>query len=554
MATELEIGSIAITVMIATILAFVARHRKQPTVIAYVLTGAILGPIGLSIVSSGTFTRTASELGLSFLLFFIGLEIDLEQIQEVAKPSFLIAGINMLITASGAYLLSLALGFGTYALFIAVAFSFSSTAVVVKLLADSDQLATLPGKLDVGMLLVQDLAVVVVLSAAQSGISNPIPILFHLGEVVLIASLIAFTSVTAGKKILSRWFNQISDDKHAFFIHGIAWLFIALVISGEIGLSKEIGAFLAGLSLAQIPYSSELKEEVRPLTDLFMAIFFIDIGLRMAPDALIMVQEAVIATAILVPLKFIGFFGLTDKLKFTPETSFKSSINMVQVSEFALVLGAIGLSGDLITKDVMSFISLTTVISMALSSYLIAKSGKLFGLFEKYLKVLEDDEKKDFNVRKLEDHAVIIGYDKIGESVAEILQEEFEKVIIIDRNSKNSRELGKSSYEYIFGDFKHGEIRNAAGLKDASFIISLSPEFEANLKTVEEAEDATVFVKAESVEEAAELYDLGAHYVIMKNELSSEKVKEYIRLWNEKPEIFREEVEKYRENLEDKDE
>lgn len=551
MSTETEIGRVAVAVVSATLLGFMAKEFDMPPMIAYVVTGALIGPLGFSILRSGSLTQTASELGLSFLLFFIGMEIELEQIREVIRPSVIIAAFNLVFVGIIGYLVALYLGFGPSALIIGIAFSFSSTAVVVKLLTDNDNISTLPGKLDIGILLFQDLIVVFVLSALTSGLSDPTGLALHLMEVLLIASLIAFTSLTAGRQILNRWFQKISESEHVLFVHGIAWLFAAIIVSGEIGISTEIGSFLAGLSIAQIPYSAELKEKVRPLTDLFMAVFFVNIGLQLQPEAAQLLNEALIAVAILIPVKFAGFFSLTDRLRFTPETSFKTSLNLVQVSEFGLIMSAVALSEGFIGTPVMNFITLTAVISMAISSYLISSSSEMFELSKPFLARLRSDQKNDFEVDKLQDHALIVGYDEIGRNLARALEEQFEKIVIVDRNSDNVQELAESGYEFIFGDFKHGEIRNAAGLKDASIVISLSPEQSTNMITLEEAEDATLFVKSENVEDAAELYDLGAHYVIIKHDLSSDKLIEYIELWREKPELFKKEVERYRNSLEE---
>ena len=542
----------ALIITTAAILGTAARKTKQPTVIAYIFTGLLLGPFFLDIIVETEGTQLLGEIGLSFLLFLIGVEIKLDEIREIFREVTFIALGQMSVSALLGYLTGQAFGFTFMeSVFVAAAFTFSSTAVVVKLLSSKDEISTLPGKIGVGVLLIQDVAVVLILALLSTSASTPSQIAVSIAEIGVMISIIAGISYLSSQKLLPKVFRKVSENRQAFFIHGITWAFLFITLSDSIGLSTEIGAFFAGLSLAQLPYSHELIEEIRPLTDFFMAVFFINIGLGLTGNALsTYMVEAFLAAGILMTGKFAVLFFTIDRLKFTPETSLKSALNLSQMSEFSLILGALGVSKGLISPEIFGFISLTMIITVGFSSYFIAFSENFYRRFEHVLARIDSEAKNDVEVEALEDHALVIGYDFIGRRSAEILEDEFEDVMVVDRNSANVNELSRSGYEYVYGDFGHGEIRNASQINKADFVMSLVPDFTVNRKIVEEASpDAAVFVKASNLDEAAELYDLGAHYVIQKNELVGEKMGEYVKLFLEDEELFHEEVEKDRERI-----
>lgn len=543
----------ALMIITAAVLGAVARKTKQPTVIAYIFTGLLLGPFFLDIIAETEGTKLLGELGLSFLLFLIGLEIKLDEIREIFREVSVIAVTQMAVSAALGYLTGQAFGFSMIeSVFVAAAFTFSSTAVVVKLLSSKDEISTLPGKIGVGVLLIQDVAVVLLLALLSTNASAPSQIAINIAEIAVMISVIAGISYLSSEKLLPKVFKRVSENRQAFFIHGVTWAFLFITLSDSLGVSTEIGAFFAGLSLAQLPYSHELIEEIRPLTDFFMAVFFINIGLGLTGNALsTYMMEALVAAGILMIGKFAVVFFTVDRLKFTPETSLKSALNLSQMSEFSLILGALGVSKGLISPEIFGFISLTMIITVGFSSYFIVFSEKIYRRFEHILARIDSDAKQDVDVDTLENHALIIGYDFIGRRSAEILDDTYERVMVVDRNSDNVNELSRSDYEYVYGDFSHGEIRNASQIGKADFILSLVPDINVNRKIVEEASPETaVFVKGDSLEDAAELYDLGAHYVIQKNELVGEKMGEYVKLYLEDEELFHEEVEKDKERIE----
>jgi len=537
--------SLAIIIVLATALSFVARKTKQPTVIAYIAAGLILGPVGLSLIGQTELTQLFSELGLVFLLFFIGLEINISEIQEVLKPTAIIGIFQMALTALLGFATGTILGFTTVeSFFIGAATMFSSTALVVKLLTDMDEASTLPGRLDVGVLLVQDIVVVLLLALLTANFSDPATAVIRFLEIMAMIALIGGISIASSNYLLPRLFKRISQKPSIFFIYGLAWAFILISGADYLGLSLEIGAFFGGLSLAQLPYSSELQERVRPLTDLFMAVFFINFALQILPGQLsAYFFEALIASVVLIAGKFGIFFGLIDRMKFTPETSFKASLNMTQISEFSIILGALAVREGIIGDQMLGFISLVAITTMGVSSYLLNFNHAIYSRFDHLVNRFDAEEKEDVDVEQLEGHALIIGYNMVTERVLDLLEQQYEDVVVVDRNSENAEKLSRSPYEYIYGDFKHGEIRNASGIKNAAFILSIVRDMKVNHHILRDRERETpVFLEAGSFEQAAELYDRGAEYVMMENIVTADKVADYLELYVEDPEVFREEI------------
>jgi len=552
----IEIGSVPAQLMIvlvtATVLAVVARKLRQPVLLAYIVTGLVLGPVMLGIVGETQTLTLMSELGLGFLLFLVGIEMNLEEISELLKPISIIAVGQTILQTLLAFVVPLALGFGFFeTTIIALCTVFGATPVIVKILTEKDELQSLPGKLDVGVLVLQDIYLILIVALITSGsLTQPDQILVTLGKIVGLIAAIGVFSMFISRHILKDVFRRIADNRHAFFIHSVAWAFLLISISEFLGLSVEVGAFLAGLGLGQLPYREEIKERMRPLIDFFMVIFFSTLGLTLTVDNLTAYwQEALIASIVMMIGNFLIMFYLIDRMKFTPRTSFIGSINMTQVSEFSLVVGALAVQQNYIGNDVLGYISLMALFTIGTSTYLINYNKEIYQKIEHVLERFESEEKKDVEVESFKEHAVIIGYDERARKVCDILNKRHD-VIVIDNNPDNTDELSNSPFEYIYGDFRHGEIRKGSKIGKASFMISFSDDFNVNLQVMEEQnEEAIKIVSARNIEDATELYDMAADYVILEHILSSNRLGEYLELYLEDREVFREEVASIEEEL-----
>lgn len=537
-----------IIVVTAVTLSYVARLTGQPTIVAYIFTGLVLGPVLLNIVTETELVDLMAELGLAFLLFLIGIKMRLDEIREILRSIVNIAVWQTILQTALAFVIAYLLGFTLLeTTIIALATVFGATPVIVKLLTDKDELATLPGRIDVGVLILQDIYLVVLLALfSAESLATPTEILVSIATIFALVGLIGTVAYLAARFVLPRLLGIVAEDREAFFIVGIAWAFVFIIASEELNLSLEVGAFIAGLSLAQVTYSTELTERLRPVIDLFMLVFFTSIGLRLAVENLFAYWvEALVASAGLMIGNFLIIFFLIDYEGFDPETAFVGSINMTQVSEFSLVVGALAVDRGFIDAAILGYLSLMAVVTMSLSTYLINYNYQLYERFEPYLERFKHEGQRDVDFRVYDDHAVIVGYDEIVRRVIPLVQEQFEDVVVIDRNPARSTLHRDAEYDYVYGDFKRGELRKAASIQRAGLVVSSSVERDVNRLVLREASDDTlVVVEAKSPKDAADFYEWGAEYVVLATAVTGDRLAEYVRSYVTDPDSFQELVDR----------
>lgn len=537
-------AELALLVTAAAFMAILGKKTHQPSLVMYILTGLGLGPAGAALVSSlpgvsisalvseGVYISTMSELGLAFLLFFIGLEIKIEDIKEVLGQTLTVSVVQMAAIAVIFYGLSIAVGFDSVeALVIALAFMYSSTAVVVKILADRGEVGTKAGKLDVSMLLFEDVTVVLVMavlgSLAAAGSFSLATVGFEGLKIGFFVLVVAAAAIFSSKLFLPRFLRYVSESHHVFLIHGLAWMFLFVVLAQRVGLSLEVGAFFAGVSIAQLPYSSELHSRVKPLTDFFLAVFFVSLGLGLGVGDLLEYAEIAVGfSAAIIALKFVLYYSLTSKLGFGRYDSFKSSINMTQTSTFSIVYATVASNppkGEaLIDTPVVAMITLVALLTMASSSYLIYFSDRI------YAKVFGVEDTSSEGTE--ESTAIVDGYNQAVEAVLDDLVSRFESVKVVDRRPEVAAEVeDRSDVEFEFADFGHREIRSDLGIDHADLLVSFDSDLDVELEALEEApEKCVVAYEAETREEAGSFRDGGADYVFLEEEAAAEKLSEVL--------------------------
>lgn len=533
----------AVIVVAATAIGFLAKRTGQPTIIAYVLTGLLLGPVLLDVVTEEGLVELMAELGLGFLLFLLGIKMRFDDIRNVLRPIVTIAVWQTVLQTALAFAVAYVLGFTLVeTVVIALATVFGATPIIVKILTDKDEITALPGKIDVGVLIVQDVYLVFVLAMLSAGgLTSVADAGITFATIVVMMSFVALFSLASSRYLLPGLFRRIADDEDVFFVIAIAWAFLFIVASEGLDLSIEVGAFLAGISLAQLPYSKELEERISPITDFFILVFFASIGLRLAADDLLAYWvEAVVASAVLMVGNFWIMFYLIDRENFSVETSFLGSINMVQVSEFSLVVGGIAVAQEFVDTAVLGYLSLMALLTMTLSTYVINYNHAIYDRVEPWFARFESEEKGDVSLPEYRDHAVAIGFDEITERALPPLKERYGEVVVIDRRTDHIDQLREEGeYEYVYGDFKHGEIRKASGLKRADFVLSSTVQPELNERLLGEVSGGTiVFCEAERIADAERLYDLGADYVILSTHLTGEKLAAYLESYFDDREAF----------------
>lgn len=548
MAPEIALAAdFAIILVTAAIVGFIAKQTGQPTIIAYILTGLILGPVFLDVVTEEGLVELMAELGLGFLLFLLGIKMRLDDIKEILRPILNIAVGQTILQTALAFAVAWALGFSTIeTIIISLATVFGATPIIVKILTDKDEITSLPGKIDVGVLIVQDIYLVFVLALLSAGqLTELREVGVTLVTITVLMSFIGIFALASSRYVLPGLFRRIADNKDVFFVVAVGWAFLFITISEQFNLSVEVGAFLAGLSLAQLPYSKELQDRIAPITDFFILVFFASIGLRIAADDLLFYWvEAVVASVVLMIGNFWIMFYLIDRENFTVETSFLGSLNMIQVSEFSLVVGALAISQGYIDEPILGYLSLMALLTMSFSTYVIKYNHEIYDRVEPWFRRFESEGQKDVDLAQYQNHAVVVGYDEITRNALPILEEQYGEVVVIDRKVAHIETLQQAGYNALYGDFRHSEIRKESGLKRADFVLSSTIEPEVNKALLKEvSEGTTVFVEAKWADDARELYDLGAHYVVMSTQLTAERLASYLRAYFTDRPSFEESIE-----------
>ena len=529
--------------------ALIMRLIRQPLIIGHIITGIIVGPSVLHLISSAETIEIFSSIGIALLLFIIGLGLNPRIITEVGKVAGLAGLAQVVLTASLGWFGALALGFSsTEALFIGVALSFSSTIIILKLLSDKKEQSRLYGKITIGILLVQDFLAAIALllisaQANQGGFS-----LARLAELSLSGLLIALPLFIISGFILPRMHNLIAGSQEFLFLFAIGWGFGWAALFESSGFSLEVGALLAGVSLASLPYSQEIGARLRPLRDFFVVVFFISLGTRLGLGDINNLLPAIAMCLLIVffvkPLVVLAVMGI---LGYTKRTSFKSASALAQVSEFSLVFVILGNRQGLVSDGVVAVLTIVALISIAYSTYVIIYAEKLYGAFERYLSLFERRKVRYEQKARHNYDLVLFGYQKGGHEFLRVFQTLSKRFVVIDYDPDIVDHLEHSKIDYLYGDATDVELLEEAGLDKSKLVVSTITDHETNTFLVKWLEktnpSCVVLTPADSVSEAAELYELGASYVIMPHYIGSEKIGAFIR----KSGLDKNEFRKYRE-------
>lgn len=528
---------LSLIITIAAMVAMVMRMVHQPLIIGHILTGIIVGPSVLHLIQSPETIETFSSIGIALLLFIIGLGLNPGIIREVGKVAS-IAGVLQAFAASIlGWSVATLLGFtGAEALFFGVALGFSSTIIILKLLSDKKEQNRLHGKIATGMLIIEDvLATFALLFVTSQGEGNfsvsDLGILFIKGVVIAIPLLFI------GNKILPRLHRFIAGSQEFLFLFALGWGFGTAALFETIGFSLEVGALIAGISLASLPYTQEVSARLRPLRDFFLVVFFISLGTRLGMGELasylpLIIAGTIIATIFkpLVVLISVGILG------YTKHTSFKAAISMSQMSEFSLIFVILGMTRGYVSEDFVAALTVIALGSIAFSTYMIMYSEKLYTLFEQHLGLFERRKthlEQQGSNRAHNYELVLFGYSKGGHEFIKVFESLKKHFVVIDYDPDAIDALERHKIHYLYGDATDVELLDEAGLDKTKLVVSVITDHQTNIFLVKLLEKinprAVVILHAESVEEASELYELGASYVVIPHYIGNEKIGAFIR-------------------------
>lgn len=522
----LDIGLI---IIIATLAAYFVRILRQPLILAYIFAGILIGPAVLGLITNTEVIATLSEIGIAFLLFIVGLEIDLRKLRDLGWVAT-IAGIGQVVlTFLIGFFAALYFGFvHVEAIYIALALALSSTMIVVKLLSDKREIDTLHGRIIVGILLVQDVIAILALAIIPSMQGSALLIIESIAKgVALIFLAIFFT-----KFVMPFLFDRVARSRELLFLSSVAWCFLAAIFSSSFGYSIAIGAFLAGVSLASLKYNLEIVSMVRSLRDFFATIFFVSLGMQIRLSALYMYMPIIVFSLIVVVGSTIITIFLMTLLGYSKRTSFLTAVSISQISEFSLIIIALGNRIGQVSQEVVSLIAAIAIITITITTYFIKYDNTIYLKLSSLLSVFENLPVKikeiEYKPKDFEAEIILCGYDRIGYSVLKKMIEKNKKLLVIDYNPEVIKDLTNKKIPCIYGDVGDLEILERSNLKMIEALISTVPDKHTNLLLIKEVKNinkkAVLIVTANQIDDALELYEAGADYVILPHFLGGEHV------------------------------
>lgn len=527
---------IAVCIVAAWICGVVANFLRQPVLLAYLVGGFVIGPQCLKLVHSEETIHTISELGLIFLLFMIGLEIDLKKIMRAGSAITVTGAVQILGGATLGvlvlWMMGFSLGGGKWdALYLAVAAALSSTVIIVKVLYDKRELDTFPGRVTLGILVLQDLFAILFLAVQPSLDKLEASIIaLSFGKVVVLVTV----AMAASRFVLPWIFHHIARLPELVLVGSLAWCFLLGEFGDYLKLSREMGALIAGVSLSTFPYALDVTAKVTSLRDFFVTLFFVGLGMTIPmPTTALIVSSLEFAVFVLLS-RWLTTFTPLYLMKQGLRASMLPTINLSQVSEFSLVVLQLGVVANHITKDTLGFASFTFVILATLSAMAMMKSD---GIIRGSIPFLKKVGLKDLDHSHETGHAeeghghgpgrriVVLGFFRTASSFLEELKRADESLVgqlaVVDFSPVVRKGLVERGVPITYGDISQRDTLMHAGIQHAEILICTVPDSllkgTTTAKLVRQlrqiAPEAKIFATAEQLSAVPDLYAAGANYV-----------------------------------------
>ena len=531
------LSNIGLVFVIATVFAFIAKFLKQPLILAYLVAGVVIGPeIGFAWVKDKEIIELISEIGLILLLFIIGLEIDLKKL--------LTAGRTLLVTGVSQFLLCVALGFGLATLtgftsssgnfdwiYLAVTLSLSSTLIVVKLLYDKFELTTLPGRITLGVLVCQDIWAIVFL-ALQPNLHNPH--LLTLLESFIKGVGLVLIALGLSRYALPRFFSFVAKVPELLLIAALAWCFLVSGAADGLGLSREMGALIAGVSMSTFPYNVDVIAKVTNIRDFFVTLFFVALGMKIPQPSLSIATAAVGMSLFVLVSRLLAVFPVLYLLGNGLRVSLIPSINLAQMSEFSLVIASLGLTLNHISPELVATLTFVFAITSVLSTYLIAYNHEIQRWLSRLLVIMGfvtgGDTAADAGEREEGSSIVFLGCFREASSILHEMKLQtkeingdgvLDQILVIDFNPLVLQELKRRKIKCLYGDVAHMDTLHHAQIQSAKIVACTISDAilrgTTNVRLLRQARrlcpNAQIILAADDISSAVELYEQGADFV-----------------------------------------
>lgn len=533
---------LAVALSLSSLFGYVVLKLKLPLVVAYLLAGVSISLVSLIDPHTSLVFEILPEIGIAFVLFLIGMELDLREIRSLGLPIIVSALGQIVISTFAGFALAGALGFGaTESIYLGLGLAFSSTVVVIKMLIEKRDLASLYGKLSIGILLIEDLVAIGVLmiisvsgSALGLGFQQSLPLL----ALILKAIGLFVLTFLLSRYVLEKIFDSVAKSVELLFLTAITWCFAFTSLAVMLGFSVVIGAFLAGVALASSPYHLQIQGKIKPLRDFFLTLFFVYLGLQTKVSDFVGAWPAILLftffALVIKPLLYILILGIFG---FRKHTLFQTGLNLSQISEFSLVVLLVGVNEGLASPLALSVMAAVAVLSIICSSILIAYSKALYNFFSPILSFFERKNGAHYLETKvqeeLDDHVVVIGAHRVGDPVVKYLEKEKIPFLVMDFNPHIVESMRERGVNVVYGDLGDPEILDSLQLEKAKLIISTARDMSDNELLLEECKRrkirAKIVARALDKDHAKALRDLGADYVILPEQVSGDFIVNQLR-------------------------
>lgn len=484
----------ATILILAAILGMIGRVLRQPLIVMFIFLGILVGPSLLDLVSSTENIELLADIGIAILLFIVGLKLDLQIIRSIGTVA-LITGLGQVIfTSVIGYIIGIALGFSSlHSFYIAIALTFSSTIIIVKLLSDKKEIDSLHGQIAIGFLIVQDLVVILLMVILTGMEQQEEQTLLESTAKTLISGvlLVGFIYV-AMRWVIPGLTFYLAKLPELLILFAIAWAVGLDALSEGLGFSGEVGAFLAGVSLTSSEFRDVVSSRLVSIRDFLLLFFFVNLGVN--------IDLSIIGSQIPAAVVFSGFVLLGNPLivltimgimGYRKRTAFLAGLTVAQISEFSLIFAGLGLTMGHINQEVLGLITLVGLITIGLSTYLILYSHQIYELVSPVLGIFQrkstygEQDSRSVLVKKLD--VVIVGYGRYGRALSELLTRHPEiNYMAVDFDPQMVKTGKSAGRNVIYGDLEDPEALDRIPLEHAKYVVVTLPDMDVSNHLIKE--------------------------------------------------------------------
>ncbi len=513
----------------ASVGGYVASLSRQPVLLGYLLAGILVGPTGLGWIKEVVQVETLAQFGVTFLIFTLGVEFSFAQLKKVRGIALSGGGLQILLTILATTVLTLLIGWFTdpaKGVFLGAILSLSSTAVVMKSLTEANQTETPHGQAMLGILIIQDLAVGLML-AVLPALDHPLSeIGLAIGKAVLEIGLFGVGAVVVGIYVLPVVLKLLAqrESKELFLLGVISLCSGIALLTQKLGISSEIGAFVAGLMISEVEYADQTLDYVEPVRDVFAALFFAAIGMLIDPSFIL---SHLFLISILVALVVLGKFAIITPLtllfNYPVRCAILVGLGLAQIGEFSFVLASEGQALGLVSRQTYLLIISTTAATLLVTPFLLQIAPHLFKLLER-LPLLSTVLQRSDQVREIspqapeQAHVVLCGYGRVGQDIIRLLDYRQHPILVIDQRERVIQQLRQQQIPYLYGDAASIAVLEKANVAQAAAMVIALPDLMSIRlclkRALQLAPDLNIVVRAPHKEAVEQLYQLGAQEVV----------------------------------------